>query len=147
MKVIGSNEYDLVLAVVGSRSFDDLRRLRDETDAYIGELLWDHPLPPNMWNVCIVSGGAKGADSLAVTYAQLRGYDTIAYLADWKQYGKKAGFLRNATIVNTVEAGIAFWDGKSKGTRDTIKKLDDSKKPYRIVYNDGIQQQDVLFRV
>ena len=100
------------LAVVGSRSFQDyawlehclLRVFRvEELEA-------------------VISGGARGADSLAARFAASHGVPLIVGPADWKRYGRKAGPIRNTEIVARADALAAFWDGTSRGTQDTIAK-------------------------
>lgn len=69
----------------------------------------------------IVSGGARGADSLAKKYAKEKNLLITEILPDWNQYGRSAGFKRNKLIVDQSDAIIAFWDGKSKGTAHSIR--------------------------
>jgi hypothetical protein len=108
------------VAVIGSREFNDYERLRDTLSLF--------PITK------IISGGAKGADSLSERYARENGIPTEIYHAQWDLFGKKAGFLRNTTIVENSELVIAFWDGKSRGTRDSIGKASKQKKQTFIVY-------------
>ena len=53
-------------------------------------------------------------------YAKLRDWKFTPYPADWKQHGKAAGMIRNAEMVRAADWVVAFWDGKSKGTKNTI---------------------------
>lgn len=100
------------LAVIGSRDFDDYEILE-----YILDSVRMTQLPFD----CIVSGGAGGADTLAEDYADKHGIEKDIYYPDWKQYGKAAGFIRNTDIWTNADYGIAFWDGKSKGTAHSFK--------------------------
>lgn len=59
----------------------------------------------------IVSGGARGVDTLARLYAQSNGIEFTEHVADWEGRGRRAGYLRNITMVDDVEAVIAVWDG------------------------------------
>lgn len=68
----------------------------------------------------IVSGTANGADKLGEKYANEKGYLLKKFPADWDKYGKSAGFKRNVEMSNYADALIAFWDGKSKGTKHMI---------------------------
>ena len=97
------------LAIVGSRDFPDLDRVR----RFIGDL------PPN---TTIVSGGARGVDRLAAAAARRRGLPVIEYLAQWDRFGRRAGFLRNQQIVDRCNRMVAFWDSKSTGTCDAITR-------------------------
>lgn len=49
--------------------------------------------------VCLICGGASGADSLAVEWALSRGVPEEVYLADWGRYGNGAGPIRNALML------------------------------------------------
>lgn len=92
--------------VVGSRLFGDYELVCRVLDQhYISQ---------------IISGGAKGADSLGERYAIERCIPFLVYLPEWDKYGKKAGFIRNKLIVQSSDVIIAFWDGVSVGTGHTI---------------------------
>lgn len=82
----------------------------------------------------VVSGGARGPDTIAETRAKERGLPTEILPADWDKHGKNAGFLRNSTIVKTSDWVVAFWDGNSHGTADTIRKAHTSHKPLTVVF-------------
>lgn len=113
------------IAVVGSRSFTDYEFFKEELAKYV------------TGSDTIVSGGAKGVDSLAERFSreQLE-KEPIVYEADWDdfsepcvikqgKYGKfnaLAGMKRNTTIVENSELVIAFWNGQSSGTEDSITK-------------------------
>jgi len=68
----------------------------------------------------VISGGAKGVDSLAERYVTDNSLSMTVFKPDWAQYGRAAGPIRNRHIVDAAECVIAFWDGKSKGTLDSI---------------------------
>jgi hypothetical protein len=54
--------------------------------------------------------------------------------ADWKAHGKQAGFIRNAAMVESdPDITIAVWDGRSKGTWDTIVRSVRRGTPVRII--------------
>jgi hypothetical protein len=81
----------------------------------------------------IVSGGARGVDTLAENFARQRGLKTIIHYPDYKRYGRRAPLVRNSLIVEDADQVIAFWDGVSRGTHDTIKKAERKGKPVLIV--------------
>jgi len=64
----------------------------------------------------IISGGAKGIDSLAEKYAEQTATLIQVFKSDWNKFGKRAGLIRNTQMVDACDAVIAVWDGKSKGT-------------------------------
>jgi predicted Rossmann fold nucleotide-binding protein DprA/Smf involved in DNA uptake len=109
------------LAIVGSRSITDY----DLIESKIIDILLKYNLNP----ISIVSGGAKGIDTIAHKFALKYNIPIQVFKPDW-QLGKHAGFLRNQTIVDNCDQAVIFWDGKSKGTLDTLKKLRKSEKPY-----------------
>jgi len=108
------------VAVIGSRGFNDYEKLK--------ETLGFFPIST------IVSGGAHGADNLAEKYAIEKGIHTEIHLPQWDLFGKKAGLIRNTTIIENSDIVVAFWDKKSKGTRDSIGKANKLKKNTFIVY-------------
>jgi hypothetical protein len=69
----------------------------------------------------IVSGTANGADKLGEKYAKEKGYPIKQFPANWDKYGKSAGYKRNEEMAKYADALIAFWDGKSKGTKHMIE--------------------------
>jgi len=68
----------------------------------------------------IVSGGAKGIDTLAEEYADKHNIPKLIFLPDYKKYSKKAPLIRNKLIVDNADIVIVFWDGESRGTKFTI---------------------------
>lgn len=68
----------------------------------------------------IVSGTARGADTLGEEYGESAGLLVHKRPADWDSYGKVAGFIRNKEMAEEADGLIAFWDGKSKGTKHMI---------------------------
>ena len=70
--------------------------------------------------LCIISGGARGADALGERFAKEHDIECVVYRADWNKYGKRAGFIRNHDIINACTHCVAFWDGESRGTKHDI---------------------------
>lgn len=68
----------------------------------------------------IVSGGAKGIDSDARKYAVENCIKLTEYLPDYAKYKRGAPLKRNLQIIDYADLVIAFWDGKSKGTKFVI---------------------------
>jgi hypothetical protein len=68
----------------------------------------------------IVSGTARGVDRLGERYGEEHGIPIERFPADWDTHGKRAGYLRNETMINYADALIAIWDGISKGTNHAI---------------------------
>jgi hypothetical protein len=68
----------------------------------------------------VVSGGARGADTTAEEAAVAAGLETLIFPADWDGLGRRAGLVRNAEIVAHADRLVAFWDGASLGTANTV---------------------------
>ena len=86
----------------------------------------------NIVPTLIISGCAAGADKAGERWAQLHGIEIKKFPANWAFYGKRAGFVRNAEMVRECDVGIAFWDGISEGSKNTIQLLFNAGKPYFI---------------
>jgi len=112
----------MVLGIVGSRTFAD----RVKFDYYLS--LIQAPFDG------IVSGGAAGADRLAEMFARDYKIPIQVFNPDWKKHGKEAGFKRNWDIVKNCDVLVAFWNGSSRGTHDSIHKAQKLKKPTLIIY-------------
>lgn len=85
-----------------------------------------------------VSGAARGGDALGETFARIHGFDVVQFKPDWTQYGRSAGPIRNHQMIDYINECdnpivIAFWDGKSRGTRDTIKTAQRLQIPVHII--------------
>lgn len=82
----------------------------------------------------IVSGGANGADFLAAKYANESGIKLTEFLPEWEKYGKRAGFLRNEDIIKNCDMVLAFWDGQSRGTGNSLSIAKRLKKDTVVIY-------------
>ena len=98
--------------IAGTRTFTDYKLLCEYADYKLSQI---------EDSIEIVSGHAKGADALGERYAQERGYKLTLFPADWKQYGKSAGPRRNLQMAEYANALLAYWDGKSRGTKNMIE--------------------------
>lgn len=112
--------------VAGGRDFEDYDFLRDSIYKFFGDYIEQDRLE-------IVSGGAKGADSFATQFADIHWCAYKEFPADWDNYGKSAGAIRNAEMAEYADALIAFWDGQSRGTANMIEQMQKRKKPYVVI--------------
>jgi hypothetical protein len=111
------------IAIIGSRDFNNYELLKKT-------VIQHFPFPD-----AIVSGGANGADKLGAAYAKELGIPLIEHIPDWDgPLGKGAGFARNTTIVEQSDWIVAFWDGVSKGTADSLSKAKKLKKKTMVIY-------------
>ncbi len=109
--------------IAGGRDFTDKSLLYSKCDLILA----------NQQNIEIVSGGAKGADTLGEQYATDRGYPLTRYNADWDKYKKAAGPIRNKLMNENADALIAFFNLKSKGTRNMIEEASKRNLKVRII--------------
>jgi len=76
---------------------------------------------PDEWDVTeVVSGTARGVDRMGEVLAQSQDIAIKRFPADWDEYGKRAGMIRNGEMAKYADALFAVWDGKSKGTKQMI---------------------------
>ena len=111
-----AEEKPMVLAVSGSRTFDDW----DEFSKIMRR--WIKRYNGGKFPAELVTGGAKGADSLAMRWANENKIKLTVIRPDWNTYGKAAGILRNGDIVEACTHLVAFHKGICKGTRDAVEK-------------------------
>ena len=105
--------------VAGGRDFRDFELLKKSLD----ELL------DTSTGIEIISGHASGADSLAEKYANENGIKLTIMPAEGNLYGRAAGPMRSRRMLAyAMELSnsclIAFWDGKSKGTKNMISQAE-----------------------
>lgn len=97
--------------IAGGRDFVYYEKLKQSCDKIL----------INQKDVEIVSGNANGADKLGKKYANDNDYKLSVFPAEWDKYGKSAGYKRNQQMAEYSDCLIAFWDGKSRGTKHMIK--------------------------
>lgn len=109
--------------IAGSRTFDNMPLLIEKMD-YLLE---------NKKEVEVVCGCAKGADELGYRYALLRGYSIKEFPADWDRFGKSAGYIRNAEMVDYADAAVVFWNGESRGSKHMIDLAKEKNIPVKVI--------------
>lgn len=113
------------LIVAGGRDFKDMDLFLKTMQQVEQELA--------EYSVSLVSGMAKGADLMGYQFAKEYGITCYEFPADWNRYGKAAGFRRNQEMADFSDGLVAFWDGKSRGTKHMIETMEDQGKPVYIV--------------
>ncbi len=89
----------------------------------------------------VIEGGSDGADQCAALAIEEwiakweDDYEHESYQADWERHGLAAGPIRNMRMLQSgcPDRVLAFWDGKSPGTRDMIQQAVRAGVPVRIV--------------
>ena len=105
------------LAVIGSRGL-------------LVKNLGDY-LPQNVTE--IVSGGARGIDTCAREYALIHGIKLTEFLPEYSKYGREAPLKRNLLIIDYADEVLAFWDGRSKGTKYVMEQCRKKKKKVTVI--------------
>jgi hypothetical protein len=95
----------------------------------------------------IVSGLAKGADSLAEKWAITHGVPFVGYAADWKKEGKKAGYLRNRKMLEEgcPDLVVAFPGGR--GTEMMVDIAKAANVPVHIVSDASVSSLEARIEV
>ena len=133
------------IAVVGSRTFpatkaqfDAMSATRQQETLDAGQAMVLSVLERALHTGdSVVSGAAAGPDSWGVEAAEGLGFPTTEFPAAWRRpdgsTNRGAGFERNSTIVANADGVLAFYDGQSRGTLDTINKAKAAGKPVRVM--------------
>lgn len=120
--------------ITGSRDFpgDRAHVIYETLDAYLAE----HD------DLVMINGCARGADAICLGWAASRGVEVEKYPANWNQYGRAAGPIRNKAMLNRLlyKGGtdvFAFFYGdpaESRGTADMVKQCERANlKPVKTV--------------
>lgn len=104
--------------IAGSRSFRDYGYLRAMVDIVLSRKV------SMLEDIIIVSGCCPGPDLMGEKYAREKGYLVETHPAQWDFYGKTAGPIRNAEMARNADALIAFWNGRSPGTKNMIDEAE-----------------------
>ena len=110
---------EIRIIVAGRGDFEDYSLLRLTLKEYINGLDI-----ADLSQVVIISGAARGADTLGEYFAYDYQIAVRKFPAKWDEIGKRAGWVRNAEMAKYAaeKHGVlfAFWDGKSRGTKNMI---------------------------
>ena len=128
-----------ILAVVGSRDYND----GADFDLLLSKFLATNPHITHL-----VSGGARGIDSLVEEFADLYMWPLAVIKPDYERHGKIAPLIRNCDIAQKCTEMLAFWDGQSRGTMHAVQQAVKKGKPVTIysiarMNNDTITDQEI----
>ena len=102
--------------MTGDRYYDDVDSISDILGTY----------RKKNSKLKIIQGGAGGADTIALAYAERFGLEKQTFKADWEKYGKGAGPIRNQEMLDQGDPSLvlAFHNDirSSKGTKDMIRR-------------------------
>ena len=109
------------IAIVGSRHFPDLVRV----ESYVAELSGDTTL---------ITGSASGVDAAVTRAARARNLPVQRLPASFEESSDPVKAAeRNQRLVAEADLLVAFWDGSSKGTRQTVDRALDAGKEVHVM--------------
>lgn len=103
----------MILIISGSRSIDDPEIFRTAMFEFAKSVHEDEqfPLPLNKWINYIVSGNARGVDSVGEAFAKKQNIDLICAPANWGKNGRAAGPMRNEELARIARGLSLTWPG------------------------------------
>lgn len=107
------------LAICGSRELD-------LANYHLHDLIFNYI---TNGEIEVVSGGAKGIDSLARGYAVNKGYKYTEFPADWVEHGKAAGPIRNRQIAQYADQLLVIRHEDSVGSKNVASEFRKLNKP------------------
>ena len=108
------------VAIVGSRHFADPDRVTEYVNG----------LPPR---ASVITGSASGVDAVVTKAARARGLSVQVISASFEEVADASkSATRNQRLVDSCDVLVAFWDGTSKGTRETVERALDSGKEVHV---------------
>ena len=108
------------VAIVGSRHFSDPAHVVDYVKS----------LPAR---ASIITGSASGVDAAATKAAREKGIPVQVIPASFEELADPSkSAARNQRLVDACDVLVAFWDGSSKGTRNTVERALDSGKEVHV---------------
>lgn len=97
----------MFVSISGSRYFEDYEYFSSILDVY---------------DITSVSVGdcKTGVDKMTLKFCEERQIPVSVKIANWTEYGRAAGPIRNKEVVDNTELLIAFAGKNSKGTKSAI---------------------------
>jgi hypothetical protein len=118
------------IVIAGSRTINDYKLLIEALKNFPYEITE------------VVCGCAVGVDTLGETWATANNIKIKKMPANWNEYGKAAGVIRNRQMAEYADAGLILWDGDSPGSKNMVQELNKLNKiaivkiyPYKIPDN------------
>lgn len=111
------------ILVCGGRDYKDFDRLEDVLNSY----------QRAYGSMTIISGCAKGADSLAIEYAEAYGDECLKFPADWDKHGRSAGPIRNQQMLDEGKPDFVVAFPGGKGTADMVRRARKAEIPVEMV--------------
>lgn len=120
------------IQITGSREFTDQSLVNEAVISEVATAFRDRE------PVTVVTGGARGADTLAINAVRDLGWvDVEVYPAKWDEYGKRAGYIRNAEMASLgADICLAFFKrgAANKGTQMMVDLCNKAGIPVREIW-------------
>lgn len=113
------DEFRVIIA--GGRDFARMPSDREDVDLLTKTMDNLFQYKKRSHRIVVLCGMAKGRDMAGKRYAEQRRFHVRYFPADWQQYGRRAGIVRNELMAQNADALVAFWDGSSRGTKNMIE--------------------------
>jgi predicted Rossmann-fold nucleotide-binding protein len=97
--------------ICGGRDFDDREFIFSKLDGLDNDYHFS----------VVITGGASGTDYIAHSWATKRRKEVEVYKADWDEYDKSAGILRNRQMLQYAQPDVVIAFPGGRGTQDMIK--------------------------
>ena len=118
LKSLELKDYTIRIIVSGSRKFADKILFHEKIIAFLEDM--EAP-------VLFISGAApSGADDLIIRWCKRFNYPCKEMQADWNQFGRSAGFIRNVEMAKVATHLLTFYDGSSPGTAHMLEQAEPS---------------------
>ncbi|CDM57661.1 DUF2493 domain-containing protein [Rhizobium sp. T136] len=105
--------------ICGGRDYNDYNKF--------GSVM--EPIARKQWNsvkgafdLTIISGGARGADTMAIEWADEFAANLMKFNADWQKHGRAAGPIRNQEMIDIGQPDLVIAFPGGKGTADMVKR-------------------------
>jgi len=131
--------YDIAAIVAGSRTINDYARFSE----IMGDIVaYDYYHDKS---IVFITGKARtGADAMIIKWCKEHGYPWVEMPADWDEYGKRAGYIRNEQMAEVANTLFAFYDGVSKGTKHMINLAKSEHLDYKVFILDPDSEKGKL---
>ena len=91
------------------------------------------PLLEQFPDLEIIEGGATGADLLAKNWAHAKNVPVQTFPANWKLYGKRAGYIRNVQMLEEGQPDMVIAFPGGPGTGMMVNLADKANVSVRII--------------
>lgn|SRR3954462_2672541 len=140
MSGVSVKKKQFTILITGSRTWDDYETICTKIIEVLTEYVEENPelkSAPIDWLTIMHGDCSQGADKLADIFARdVLKCNIRKFGAQWNVYGKKAGYMRNFTMVSTMpDVCLAFIRDKSKGATGC----------YNLAKQKGIPSEKIIY--